>query len=156
MAPYSGPSLAECIRLVLTGQIPSALGFGLPRAVVKRTGEVWSLIAMRGGEGFGVQADLVRPFEEYLTIGQAVTPLKFCILLIQQWDEGPYGTSFPPHQALEMTVRIPEEGRAGTDVGTTERVVCRQLIEARQHCVLIDERGQELIGLRVVGRPSPS
>lgn len=63
MAPYGGPPLTMIVRTFKKGQLPHALGTGVPKAQFQRgpDGKV-ELRGLAGGAGFGVQADLVQPF----------------------------------------------------------------------------------------------
>jgi hypothetical protein len=94
MAPYGGPSLIEVVKLLAKGQLPHALGSGLPRAQF-RQGEdaVLELRGLSGGEGFGVQADLVNPFVDSGTLVRG-TWQEVVAWLCEHWDYGDaWGTS---------------------------------------------------------------
>ena len=88
MAPYGGPSLTEVVKLLAAGQLPHALGSGLPRAQFQRgTDGVLELRGLAGGEGFGVQADLVSPFVDAGPLVRG-TWQQIVGWLCEHWDYG--------------------------------------------------------------------
>jgi hypothetical protein len=63
MAPYCGPSLPMLVKTLAKGEVPWALGTGVPQAQFERGPDgVLELRGLSGGAGFGVQADMVQPF----------------------------------------------------------------------------------------------
>lgn len=89
MAPYGGPSLLEVVKLLAKGQLPYALGSGLPQATFQHGPDgVLELRGLSGGEGFGVQADLVNPFVDAGPLVRG-TWQQVVAWLCEHWDYGP-------------------------------------------------------------------
>jgi len=94
MAPYGGPSLVDVVKLLKQGELPHALGFGLPRAHFQQGPDgVLELRGLAGGEGFGVQADRVNPFVDAGSLVRG-TWQEIVAWLCEHWDYGdPWGRS---------------------------------------------------------------
>ena len=88
MAPYGGPSLIEIVKQLKKGKLPYAVGFGLPRAQFVRGGDgVLELRGLSGGEGFGVQPDLVNPFVDAGVLARGSWQ-EVVAWLCEHWDFG--------------------------------------------------------------------
>jgi hypothetical protein len=104
MAPYLGPSLAALIPLVRKGLRDSVtLGSGLPRAPLYFRDGAFELHRLSGGEGFGVQPDLVRPFVDEGLLVRAVTWQELIAWLCEHWDAASWGEPLGRDQQLRLT-----------------------------------------------------
>src|SRR5438874_12421865 len=66
---------------------PQTLGFGLPRAPLHATEGGFELRRLSGGEGFGVQADLVNPFVDEGVIVRTTTWQEMIAWLCEHWQD---------------------------------------------------------------------
>jgi hypothetical protein len=89
MAPYGGPSIAELVAMFRRGKPPHAptLGFGLPRAPLYEKDGGFELHRLSGGEGFGVQPDLVSPFVDEGIIVRTATWQEMIAWLCEHWQD---------------------------------------------------------------------
>ena len=104
MAPYAGPNLAALIPLLRQGLRQSVtLGVGLPRAPIYFRDGAFELHALSGGEGFGVQADLVNPFVDDGVRVRAATWQELVAWLCENWDRSSWGEPLARGEALRVT-----------------------------------------------------
>jgi hypothetical protein len=101
MAPYAGPSIVQLAAMFRAGKLDApALGFGIPRApLVAHKDGTFELRRLSGGEGFGVQADLVSPFVDEGIIVTTKTWQDMIAWLCEHW-EGDWGQSFKDGERL--------------------------------------------------------
>jgi hypothetical protein len=130
MAPYGGPSIVELVVMFRSGKrdVP-ALGFGIPRApLTGKDGGGFELRRLSGGEGFGVQADLVNPFVDAGVIVATKTWQEMIAWLCEHWEED-WGLSFKSGEKLVVKF----DGDAKTIATALHREVELGLAEAMQH-----------------------
>jgi hypothetical protein len=168
MAPYSGPNLVESIRLLLEGQLPGALGIGLPKAYFRADPDGLKLVALHGGSGFGVQADLAEPFSDGAVLAHEPTALAIGSALIKRWDTKAFGEPFLKGEAVHVHICPPSDAMPQfrqklqremlLTLGKTEELasrwelVCDDLKRLQRLFEIMDSGGGELLGLSVTQR----
>src|SRR5258706_3394031 len=104
MAPYGGPTIAQLIPLLKKGLPDSvALGFGIPKATLTNKDGTFELRGLSGGEGFGVQADLVNPFVDTGVLFQTTRWQDVIAWLCENWAEG-WGDALKKGEQLRIHV----------------------------------------------------
>jgi hypothetical protein len=102
MAPYGGPNLAALLSLLQNGMKQTvALGFGIPKATLAFTDGMFELRALSGGDGFGVQADLVTPFKDEGPLVRTATWQEMFAWLCESWRDD-WGAPLKKNEQLRI------------------------------------------------------
>jgi hypothetical protein len=129
MAPYLGPSIVELVVSFRRGKLDhAALGFGLPRAPLDEKDGGFELRRLSGGEGFGVQADLVSPFVDEGVIVATKTWQEMIAWLCEHWEHD-WGMPFKDGEKLVVNFA----GDAKAIATALHREMDLGLAEAMEH-----------------------